>query len=355
MSRTGRIEAADQGEATVRPRQPGGGGPPERCRVIDPDGRVREVVLSADEHVALFHRSLYEGVEDLVEVAAAVRREGEPLRFRSRWNPGRFLPVADRERFVSLVARLRAAGLEVFAGPSSRSRPEPGRAAVKGGRVAWVDVDRPAELGRLRGFRRRPHLVVRSGGSGGVHAYWRLDRELPGEELEAVNRKLCARLGGDPSCVDRARIMRVPGTRNGKSGRWCRVVLADLGAPAHVSEQLCRGLDDPSPPRPPAPRRESAPEAADPVHDIPPPVYFERLTGTPVPERGGFVRCPFHDESIPSCFVYPEIGRGWWAYCCGVGGGPYDLASLLERGPWGRELRGPAFLLARCLIRAALR
>jgi len=66
------------------------------------------------------------------------------------------------------------------------------------------------------------------------------------------------------------------------------------------------------------------------------------------------VRCPFHEESIPSCFVYGEVGRGWWSYCCGVGGGPYDLASLLGGGPSGRALRGAVFGHARRQLGRAL-
>ena len=277
-------------------------------------------------------------------MAAAERREGEALRFRSRSDPERFPDARDRRAFVTLVAELRADGLEVFAAPSLRQRPEPGRGAVSGASVVWIDVDQPAVLGRLRAFAHRPHLVVRSGGSGGVHAYWRLARTLSGDELEAGNRRLCAHLGGDPSCVDRGRIMRVAGTRNAKRGRWCRVVLADFATPAYDPTVLCRGLTDPNPPRPAKPPRRFEPRNTDDAHQVAPPVYFAALTGQAVPEGGGFVRCPFHEESIPSCFVYGEVGRGWWSFCCGVGGGPYDLASLLEGGPSGRELRGAAFL-----------
>jgi hypothetical protein len=41
--------------------------------------------------------------------------------------------------------------------------------------------------------------------------------------------------------------------------------------------------------------------------------------------------------------VYHDPGDGWWCYGCGRGGTVYDLASLLEGGPWGRTLRGENF------------
>jgi hypothetical protein len=44
----------------------------------------------------------------------------------------------------------------------------------------------------------------------------------------------------------------------------------------------------------------------------------------------------------------------WWCCGCGRGGEIYDLASLLEGGPWGSELRREAFRAARELVAARL-
>ena len=71
---------------------------------------------------------------------------------------------------------------------------------------------------------------------------------------------------------------------------------------------------------------------------MPPPVYFERLTGLRVGPSGK-LRCLFHDDRSPSLHVYREPGRGWYCFGCGRGGSIYDLAALLS----GRETRGQDF------------
>jgi hypothetical protein len=76
----------------------------------------------------------------------------------------------------------------------------------------------------------------------------------------------------------------------------------------------------------------------DPLLLVPPPVYFERLTGLRV-GRSGKLRCLFHDDQHPSLHVYPEAGRGWYCFGCGRGGSVYDLAALLS----GRTTRGADF------------
>ena len=218
------------------------------------------------------------------------------------------------------------------------------------GRVAWIDIDEPANVERVRRFAHRPHMVVRSG-SGGVHAYWRLAAAIEPDELEAVNRKLARHLGADEGIWDRARIMRVPGTVNAKAGRRCQLAYLDLTAQPIEATALVAGLSDPDPPRPPPDpetlRRWAERNALDDARRIPPPVYFRLLSGVDVPERGDDIRCPLpdHDEHNPSCRVYPTPERGWVCFGCQRGGTIYDLASLLGRGPGGRRgaLRGEDF------------
>ena len=77
------------------------------------------------------------------------------------------------------------------------------------------------------------------------------------------------------------------------------------------------------------------------------------LAGLDVPESGGYVSCPVHDERTASCMVWPDE-RGWWCFGCGRGGGIYDLASLLEGGQCGPALRGEEFRRVRERIRASL-
>jgi CHC2 zinc finger len=79
--------------------------------------------------------------------------------------------------------------------------------------------------------------------------------------------------------------------------------------------------------------------SADPLLLVPPPVYFERLTGLRV-GRSGKLRCLFHDDRHPSLHVYPEAGRGWYCFGCGRGGSVYDLAGLL----WGHKTPGGDFV-----------
>jgi hypothetical protein len=331
-------------------------GPAEPVRVIAEGGLVHQLALSADRHAALFHRLLYRGGRGFVEVAAGRRTSDGSLRFRSRSAPENYVPASRPRVFCAQVANRREEGLEVFAAPALRDRLEPGKRAVEAGQVVWVDIDRPDKVERLRAFAHRPHLVVASGGSGGLHAYWRLARPLAGEALESANRRLAHQLGADQASTDRGRIMRVPGTVNGKTGAWCRVTLADLRRPPYEAAALLRDLPDPRPPAPPRVRRSGGgPVARDEVAEVPPPIYFERLTGTPVPEGGGYVTCPFHEERTPSCHVWAEPGRGWASFCCGKGGGPYDLASLLEGGPSGRALRGRDFVAARRSVLERLR
>jgi len=87
------------------------------------------------------------------------------------------------------------------------------------------------------------------------------------------------------------------------------------------------------------PSRVSSPGSSpDPLRLVPPPVYFELLTGLRV-GRSGKLRCMFHDDRSPSLHVYREPDRGWYCFGCGRGGSIYDLAGLLS----GRGTRGSDF------------
>jgi hypothetical protein len=175
--------------------------------------------------------------------------------------------------------------------------------------------------------------------------------------VEELNRRLCHRLGGDPACCEYGRIMRLPGTFNGKRGAWCRIVRADRGRPPVDPEAVRATLPDPEPAR--ADGRSDGQRSGQPEDElarVPPPAYFQALCAVRVPVSGGLVRCPLpdHDDAYASCQVYAEADQGWWCFGCSRGGRIYDLASLLAGGRWGRELREDAFLRARELVRAAL-
>lgn len=321
---------------------------PPPSRLIFPDGDRCEALTSGAQ-AALFTRTLHSEQSGLVEVAGAQRSGDGRLIFASRRKvPDDYLRAGDVGAFMARVRHHSEAGREVFAGPLPRSRVEPTNAAVDGGRVLWVDLDDVDEEGDLAWVDvLRPHLLVASGG--GLHAYWLADRWLGGEEVESGNRRLAARLSGDPAVANRGRIMRVPGTVNGKRGRVCRIVALDLVRPAVSYERLTERLEDPKPPRPAKPRAERAWGAVDdPALARSPADYFAALCGVE-PDTAGYVHCPLpeHDERTASCRLYADH---WWCFGCERGGGIYDLASLLEGGPWGTELRGPAFREARLLV-----
>jgi hypothetical protein len=315
------------------------------CRLISRDGRERYGQLSADAQAAVFARTLHAGRGGLVEVAAANRSDDGRLIFGSRrQDPADYLPVGDIGAFVDRVRRHREAGREVFAGPLPRSRPEPTNAGVDGGRALWLDLDDVEGEGELAWVDvLRPHLLVASGG--GLHAYWLTDRRLSGYEVESGNRRLATHLCGDLAVANRGRIMRVPGSVNGKRGRVCRIVRLDLARPYVSYERLAARLADPKPPRGARPAKRGAVVEHDPALGLPPAEYFAALCGLE-PDGAGYVHCPLpdHDERTASCRLYADH---WWCFGCERGGGIYDLASLLEGGPWGTDLRGEAFRDAR--------
>jgi hypothetical protein len=90
--------------------------------------------------------------------------------------------------------------------------------------------------------------------------------------------------------------------------------------------------------------------SSDPLRVVPPPVYFELLTGLRV-GRSGKLHCLFHDDRSPSLHVYPDAGRGWYCFGCGRGGSIFDLAALLS----GRETHGRDFIQLRRELEALVR
>lgn len=329
-------------------------GPARPATLCFRDGSTRTEPLSADDHVALWIEVVHAGHEGLVEFVSAVRRPDGALRMRQRDDAANYPRATDRPRLITLARQARQRGEEAFATPLARSAGVPGKKAALPGRVLWVDVDDVpdgSEPGWVETL--RPHLWVASGG--GMHAYWRLDRELPAEEIESCNRRLAEAIGGDPACTDRGRIMRLPGTVNQKRGRWCRIAGMDLTRPLVDPDRLRATLRDPAPPRPPRKTvRRIVGRGPDDLALVAPPDYFRALAGVEVGERGGYIDCPLpeHSERTASCHVWADAERGWWCFGCARGGGIYDLASLMEGGPSGSSLRGSAFARARAAARS---
>jgi hypothetical protein len=80
----------------------------------------------------------------------------------------------------------------------------------------WADCDSDESVARLRAFRPRPSLVIRSGSRGHLHTWWALSHPLRPSFARAANRRLAWHLGADMVSVDAARVMRAAGTLNHK-------------------------------------------------------------------------------------------------------------------------------------------
>ncbi len=350
------------------------------------DGRVFTGELAPWRHRALQLGLLHGDSDGFVELTPGVRAPDGRLDLDRRRRAEHYLPrgASGREEWIARLlehAEQIAHGAfatrrfdghlreEAFVGVAPRMRRRGNKEAVALTRFLWVDVDRPGQLPALWAFlAQRPcHLLIASGGSGGVHAYWQLDQPLlagpptePTGPIERANLRIIHRLGVDPEgrpnvadvkCRERARVMRVAGSINYKTGRHARVLEADLHLAAYPIEELVGDLPDPQAPS----ARSSANAArrvddADPYKRIAPPQYFARLAGIDVPARGGLVRCPAHDDAHPSCSVGAEASLGWCCHACDARGAIYDLASVLIGGPVGPALRGEAFKRARAYV-----
>ena len=161
-----------------------------RCRVRLADGRTFSGELPAVRHRALQLGMLHADSDGLVELAAGRRRDGH-LQISTRQRRDHFLSGGRKgdgdwlEALLALAERHTARREEVFIAPAVRRAPRGDKDAVAGTRSLWIDVDQAGQLPALWAFlARRPcHLLVESGGSGGAHAYWKLDRPLPAAEV----------------------------------------------------------------------------------------------------------------------------------------------------------------------------
>jgi RepB DNA-primase from phage plasmid len=305
-----------------------------RCEVVAQDGRARVTELAPDAQAAVFTRTVHR-TAGLVEILGVVRGPDARPRIPSkRRDRADFVTAGDAAAFQARVRHHSERGREVWAGIATKVAPSRAGEAVRGGSVLWVDIDDTepgAALSRLGPL--RPHLLVASGG--GVHAYWLLDRVVGAATIESGNRRIAAAVGGDRQSTDRNRAMRVPGTINHKHGRACRIVRLDLARRPVDPRALQARLADPKPRRPRAARPRPAPTSSR-AEELTPAEYFRALCGLE-PDAAGYVRCPLpdHEDRTPSCKLYADH---WHCYGCGRHGSIYDLASLLEGGPWGRGL-----------------
>jgi hypothetical protein len=161
------------------------------------------------------------------------------------------------------------------------------------------------------------------------------------EWIERWNMRLIHRLGytlrdgervtiADKLCQERARVLRLAGTINGKTGRYARIVRIDLNLAPYAPQALIGGLPDP-PRSQPVRKRDLRARKYDAYRLIPTSVYFPLITGEDLPHLGK-IRCPSptHEDREASCSVSEYV---WFCHACQAGGTIYDLASLMKGGP----------------------
>lgn len=266
------------------------------------------------------------------------------VRWRRAGGMGRcFVPIARLDAAADAVA-CRSGATDVFVGVLPRWRRGGGRSSVADhARVVWVDIDSGGASSSLDAFAPAPSMVVASGGSGHLHAYWRLASPADPALVERVNRRLAVALGGDGRCADRARILRPAGTVNHGRDRAPVRLVALSGEPVALSrlEAALSGVAAATPPRCSGPRSVTV-TSGDRLLGVEPERYVRLLTGQAV-GRGRKVHCPLHEDRTPSLHVYENPADGWYCFGCGRGGSVYDLAAAV----WGIEARGGGFAVLR--------
>ena len=139
------------------------------------------------------------------------------IRFALRYRDmGRLFIAAHSAPGASRLIRRLAARTDVYVGVCLRTRRAGGRDAIDRSHLAFVEIDTPDALDRLRAFRHPPSAIVLSGSAGHAHAYYTLSAPVTVPELERANRRLAHALGGDLASVDAARILRPPSSWNHK-------------------------------------------------------------------------------------------------------------------------------------------
>jgi len=224
------------------------------------------------------------------------------IRFALRYRDmGRLFIAAHSAPGASRLIRRLAARTDVYVGVCLRTRRAGGRDAIDRPHLAFVEIDAPDALDRLRAFPHLPSMTISSGSPGHAHAYFALSAPATVPELERANRRLAHALSGDLASVDAARILRPPSSWNHKHSPPTPVELIELDqARRYDLDQLIDGLDDP--PGRPAVRTTTPPRTGRTDIDrlllaIPAAEYVHALTGLS-PDRTGKIHCPFHSLSV---------------------------------------------------------
>jgi hypothetical protein len=297
-------------------------------------------------------------------LAAIVGGENTPAKveLRTPTHGSEWFSVRDLERAATAAVRL-GQHIETWVGMAPRQpylSPRTGRqfggsAAVERAWILSADCDTDAALERLAKFTPSPTFVVASGSltNGGerkVHAHWVLREPIGRKHFVTAKKRLVKALSSDPKITDAARVMRLPGTINHKTGKPVELIEQNPKA-VYVTAQVLASTPEvrDAPSAPTGARRETAHNAR--AQDgqprqlqeqFSPREYVAELAGVEV-GADGKACCPFHDDTSPSLHAYIEPERGWYCYGCNVGGDIYTFAGML-RGIPQRELHGATFI-----------
>ena len=133
---------------------------------------------------------------------------------------------------------------------AGRTAYERGRAEdIAAANCLYADYDDPDALPRIESLQPAPQVIVASGR--GFHAYWLLAEpvilsdDATRRDWAEIQRWWVRHVGADPSACDLARVLRVPGTRNGKYDppRPVRFIRCELDRP-YDNQKLMRYILD---------------------------------------------------------------------------------------------------------------
>ena len=191
---------------------------PGRARTVAPGparrhphrpNRARAMTTTAPPKTATDAQALDSYLRMLAGPAPGARLLEIRFALRHR-DMGRLFIAAHSAPGASRLIRRLAARTDVYVGVCLRTRRAGGRDAIDRSHLAFVEIDTPDALDRLRAFQHPPSMIVSSGSAGHAHAYFTLSAPVTVPELERANRRLAHALGGDLASVDAARILRPP-------------------------------------------------------------------------------------------------------------------------------------------------
>lgn len=187
-----------------------------------------------------------EGRQALLEMLSDGRH---PLELRSRTRTGAWIKDwADTPQEADEHAHRRTtAGHDVYVGLLPRlGRDGEDQRRYAPGRSLWADCDtaRSSRKGLL--FEPEPTAIVRSGGIDGGepkrHLYWLVQESIAPGDVKRHALRIQHHLEGDRVSTDPARILRVPGSVNHKTGKVA--VVERFTGEIHTLDTITGGLPD---------------------------------------------------------------------------------------------------------------